>query len=322
MKKWKQFEHLVELIYKELQPDSKVKIDDKIRGFESGIDRQIDVSIKTRFAGSNILVIVQAKDYNAKADINVVGTFASVIKDVRASKGVLICNKGFTSGAKKLAKNLLIDIFSAHDINESNWGIDYKMPVLVRQIKLNIDFDALIHTETESQKMDWDLIESNPWKQIYSKDKTTELKSPMHHFRNLWNNKQIDIVPGGNRLEFVLDDNDLLYLKNGTQWLRVKHYDILFDVTELFWAKKLEATEFRALKNHITDELTISKVKVSDEKINPSKEDGWIEVEDVKNIPVLGEFWLIWNCTEIIGENEKFRVDIIPTKMKKADNKL
>ena len=143
MKKWKQFEHLVELIYKELQPESEVKINDQILGINSGIERQIDISIRTKFAGSNILVIVQAKDYKAKADINVVGAFASVIKDVRASKGVLICNKGFTSGAKKLARNLLIDIFSAHDISEPNWSIDYKMPILVRQIKLKIDFEQI-----------------------------------------------------------------------------------------------------------------------------------------------------------------------------------
>lgn len=318
MKKWKQFEKLVHLIYEELQPESKVTIDDKIKGYESGIERQIDVSIKTKFAGSDILVIVQAKDYKSKADINVVGAFAQVIKDVRASKGVLICNKGFTSGAIKLAQNLFIDIFTAHDINEPNWSIDYKMPVLVRRLKLKIDFYALIHPEHKEQKVDWNSIEKNPWKQIFSKDKTKELESPLHHFRTLWNEKQINIVPGGNRLEFVLDDSDLLYLKNGNQWLRVKHYDILFEVIESYWAKKLEATEFRALKNYITDEITISKVKVSDKQINPTLENEWIEVEDIKNMPVLGEFWLIWNCTEIVGENEEYLADVIPTKIEKS----
>ncbi|OQX52969.1 MAG: hypothetical protein B5M48_04335 [Candidatus Omnitrophica bacterium 4484_213] len=43
-------------------------------------------------------MIVQARNYKNPADIDDVGELATVIKDARASKGVLICNAGFTRG--------------------------------------------------------------------------------------------------------------------------------------------------------------------------------------------------------------------------------
>jgi hypothetical protein len=99
MGEWLEYEELAARIYADLEPQARVKHNDMIKGQESGIERQIDVSIRDTIAGHEILVIVQARKRSRPADVNVVGEFASVIRDVRASKGVLICNAGFTSAA-------------------------------------------------------------------------------------------------------------------------------------------------------------------------------------------------------------------------------
>ena len=109
MDKWAEYEKVVERIYLELQPKAKITRNDKIRG------RQIDVSIRTNVASHDILVIVQAKDYSKPAGIKDVDQFESVIKEVRAQKGILICNAGFTKPAKKKARNICIDLCSIHD---------------------------------------------------------------------------------------------------------------------------------------------------------------------------------------------------------------
>lgn len=127
---WKKFEELATQIYRELSPGAKVVHDDKIQGVESGVSRQIDVSIRFTVAGHQILTIVQARDHDRPADINVVGEFASVIKDVRANKGILICKSGFTEGAIKLARNLGIDICNIHDAESKNWALEIELPVL------------------------------------------------------------------------------------------------------------------------------------------------------------------------------------------------
>jgi hypothetical protein len=45
------------------------------------------------------LIIVQVKDLARPADVNVVGEIQSVIRDVRAAKGVLIFSGDFTQPA-------------------------------------------------------------------------------------------------------------------------------------------------------------------------------------------------------------------------------
>src|SRR4051812_963460 len=103
-KKWREYEKMITRIYQELEPLAVVTHNDKIIGKDSKIERQIDVSIRTKVAGHEILIIVQAKDYKSPPDVNVVGELATVIKDVGASKGILISNAGFTEGAINLAK--------------------------------------------------------------------------------------------------------------------------------------------------------------------------------------------------------------------------
>jgi len=100
MAKWREFENLVARIYQELLPESEVNLDDKILGHDSKTIRQIDVSIRHRLAGHKLLIIVQAKDYKKPADLPDVGEFATVIRDVRASKGIMVCNAGFTESRR------------------------------------------------------------------------------------------------------------------------------------------------------------------------------------------------------------------------------
>jgi hypothetical protein len=44
--KWKEFEKLVEKVYKKLSPEAKIEHDVKIRGIETGKNRQIDICIR------------------------------------------------------------------------------------------------------------------------------------------------------------------------------------------------------------------------------------------------------------------------------------
>ncbi len=314
MKKWKNFELLVEKIYKELEPNAVVTQDDKIEGYESKIKRQIDVSIRDKIAGVNILIIVQAKDYKDKVDVNEVGNFATVIKDVKASKGVMICNMGFTKGAQGMAESYGIDLFSAHDVNLPRWKIDYNMPVLVRQIKLKIEFKFKGKVETDEEREAISKLNSNPWEQVFSKDRVNELESPLTVFAREWNSKKIEIRPGKNVINFVLDENDLLFVKCDNKWIRVLFYDIFFDVEESYWIKKLKPIEFRTLKNLTDEELIISHVEVDENELRPSEEDGWIIVKDFKNIPIADKHFIFYMNTEIISEGEEWRGELVYMK--------
>lgn len=62
------------------------------------------------------------------------------MSDISAHRGVIICNKGFTDGAKKLAPRKGIDLCRIHDAETENWNLELKLPVIVEEICPNIDF--------------------------------------------------------------------------------------------------------------------------------------------------------------------------------------
>ncbi|MFT3705767.1 MAG: restriction endonuclease [Agriterribacter sp.] len=134
MNGWKHYEYVVGKIYGELAPYADVRVNDKILGRDSGIERQIDVSVRSKIANHELLMIIQVKDYKRPADVNIVGEFNSVIKDVGAQKGIICCKAGFTKAAISQAKNLNIDLLSVHDTVSDDIVMNYKFPTLKESV--------------------------------------------------------------------------------------------------------------------------------------------------------------------------------------------
>ncbi len=106
---WKSFEEFVARIYKEIDPNAEVSHNQEVEG------RQIDVTIRKKVVGIDLLFIIQAKWYKRPVEVTHVDAFESVIKEVGASKGILVCNKGFTKGAKEKAAKAKIELCSVYD---------------------------------------------------------------------------------------------------------------------------------------------------------------------------------------------------------------
>ena len=139
MKPGKEYELLIEKMYRDLEPNAIVKHDDQIYDDRAKITRQIDVSIRYQFAGLEHLIIVQAKDYKHSASIKVVDEFRTVIADVNANKGILICSKGFTKSAITKAKSYGIECLTVHSALKKHWETLLKIPV--RQVIHDFDFE-------------------------------------------------------------------------------------------------------------------------------------------------------------------------------------
>ena len=116
--RWREFEELARQILAELQPLVEVKRNDFIYGHLSGAKRQIDVSIRWLSGDDSYLTIVQAKDHNRAASIKIVDEFLSVIKDVRAIGGILICRSGFTRKAYNYARKCGVGLLNLHVMTE------------------------------------------------------------------------------------------------------------------------------------------------------------------------------------------------------------
>lgn len=149
--RWKRFEKLGARMIATLSPGAQVVYNDSIRGRLSETDRQIDVSIRSHNGGSEHLAIVQCRDYKGPLDVNAVGEFDSVIRDVGASRGIMISVHGWTQSARTYARALGIDLLRLVDAENKVWAEYFgdtpvtfkqvvKAPTLVSHRSLEISF--------------------------------------------------------------------------------------------------------------------------------------------------------------------------------------
>ena len=127
--KWEKYEELVASIQKTLTPKAIVTRSDTITG-KSGVIRKIDVSIRYNLGQFKLLFVIDCKDWSKPVDIGEVGTFADLLEDVSANKGAIVCNAGFTEGAKKRATEKGIDLLMAVDAESMEWPVYISMPTL------------------------------------------------------------------------------------------------------------------------------------------------------------------------------------------------
>lgn len=241
---WKSYEELIYKIYKELEPIADIRLDDAIPGVESNTNRQIDISIRTQIATHQILMIVQAKHYKKRADVNIVGEFASVIRDVQASKGILICNAGFTRKAKEYAARLKIDLLSAHDASNKNWQTEIQIPVIKKSLRVDLKIQ---HSYAVRAEMSIDHIEL-PFPE-----------DAVNIFMNKWYNDELSKESGTHFLNMERDaiqfSEDLLPLKNRIEYTVHARHHFKFFVPN----------DYRGLKDYLTEKFSPTFMSFSEQ---------------------------------------------------------
>lgn len=285
MVKWPEYEKLVEQIYLELKQGVQVTRNDKIMGVDSQRIRQIDVSIHAKIASHDVLIIVQAKDYSRPADINVVGTFASVVKDVRAQKGVLVCNAGFTKTAKVYARNIGgIDLCSIHDAQSRNWSLDIRLPLL--WIDLLPQTQVLLECYLEAG----DSIPTDVRQWILSADDEKTRLLPLETFERKWNARELDRTCGKTHV-LIPEQRNMKVLVGKGVWRPVDSLVIQYTVGRRAWLGYIAPSECRGILDHIKDEFTPTYFKISD--IPMVRDESWQPIEDPEKVAVTTKGMLI-----------------------------
>ncbi len=278
MVKWKEYEELATKIYSELQPNASVIHDDKIFGKDSGTKRQIDTSIRAKVAGHDLLIIVQARSPNQKADINDVGEFATVVKDVRASKGVLISNAGFTKGAIGLAQNLGIDLCSIHDAQSRNWALDIKLPLLWVELlpSVHIKLQVFLHKG--------DTISLDPQNMVLSTDKGKTRLLPLNTFIQMWNEGKLDTRLNLTHTVSSEQKGIELLTKKGI-WRPIDSLNLLYKVKRKgAWLGYFSPSDCRGILDRLKNKFAISYFNIGD--IPMERDSSWIPVDDPEKVAV------------------------------------
>ena len=255
---WQEYEALIFKIYQELEPHAEVRHNDFIYGHDSKSERQIDISIRQNIAGHKILMIIQAKNIKRSADINVIGEFASVIKDVKAAKGVLICNKGFTKKAKEYAKDLGVDVCSVYDASSKNWTTELNFPVIKKSI--------IVIARVKHQSV---ILEDRTIDGIRLEHPTKALET----FVAAWQAGTIPKEEGSHTFEL-----DRSIIKLPVKSMPMTSY-IKYDVSYKYHLKSFIPSDYRGIKDYISEKFKASFIEFN-EKI-PFLNDGtWQHVSN------------------------------------------
>jgi restriction endonuclease len=276
---WAEFEKLAYEIQRDLAGSAQVRLRDTIQGLDSGIPRQIDIAIRQQVGPHAVLIIVDCKDHRAPLDVNVVGEFATVVRDVRANKGALIASRGFTEAAVTLARTLGIDTFNLVDTGHARWRAYVSFPALLRRLYITsatFQFIGVAPGDTVFPAGDPTLWE------IYTEDQTG-LVLVRDILARKWNAHQLPEVVG--RHGVLLADNARLGKADGENRVRVLAE---IDIAEAYYFGPW-SIQTRGLQNVQTGGLVTSEIRtdaLSPYEIEQGRAEGWRQIDNPTTLAV------------------------------------
>lgn len=107
---WKEYEIYITRHFQKLFPETSIQQNVRREGLMSKTDRQIDILIEGKVAGINLSIIVDCKYFNRRGHVKDVESFLSFLRDLKASKGIIITNNGYSQAAYNRATNDSQDI--------------------------------------------------------------------------------------------------------------------------------------------------------------------------------------------------------------------
>jgi len=280
MKAGAEYEQFIFEKFKAFYVDMVVKVNDKIIGKQSGIKREIDVSVSGEYQGVPLLYLVQCKDHAKPADVKILGEFSSVIKDVGASKGFLICSSGFAKTIHQYARALGIELLTVEDINSQKWSVDIEIPFLYEKHIIDVAHMAgsILPNEELVTKNKSDIkVTIKDFKYVSFDNGATVLK--LSNYINMrFPDVKSDIFEGK---PLVLNDPNLkIYFSK--VWTQAD-FEINFNIKKTYFLKYLKPDEFTQIVNHVNRESLPLKFTFNEAVIGLNDE--YVEV-DAKDIPV------------------------------------
>lgn len=279
--RWQEFEVLAETILAELQPHADVRRDDFIYGHLTETRRQIDVSIRWSDGANSYLTIVQAKDRGRRADIKVVDEFLSVIKDVKATGGILICRSGFTQSAHTYARNAGVSLLNLHDAKSTNWSLQLTVPILWIELtpKLAIRYRASFEAGDIFPTED-------PLGPPMTTDGVTRM-NPMSTFQKYWNGPDAKRDVGvAHTLAPDRPVHACVRTAVGTKCLRpVDDYAMVYTVERQSWLGRFQPADCRGLIDYLDEQaFTASYLPLSE--IPVQRDEHWEKIDNPGQVVV------------------------------------
>lgn len=107
---WRDYEIYITRHFQRLFPGASIRHDVRRLGMLSKVERQIDILIEGNVAGFDLTIVIDCKYFGKNVDVKDVDEFLGYLHDLRASKGILITNNGYSPAAHNRAMNDTRDV--------------------------------------------------------------------------------------------------------------------------------------------------------------------------------------------------------------------
>ena len=292
--KGSEYEHFVFEKFKRLFADCAVKKNDHITGHSSGLNREIDVSIRTIASDVDILYIAQCKDWKTPVDIKVLGEFSSVIQDVKAAKGYLLCTSGFAKSNHQYALTLGIELLTIEDVKSEKWHTTVQIPFLYIQNKNNYSVDLSFTTKALIEKnRDRELvIEFTTGTLLTENNGATTMRYQDYLTTRL---KEIAPIPIGVEKDICQPNLQFQILDIWVPCTKFSY--ITVSVAKKYYLKYLTPDEYSHIKDHVRDTTLILHLELRN--IGIVLDTTFIELPDDKPPVFLGLYLEVEESTQI-----------------------
>jgi hypothetical protein len=288
MRRWQKFERLTEKIMQDLAPHAQIKWDDHILGEDSEILRQIDVSVRWKDGDDEHLLIIDAKDWSKPADVGDIEKFAGMVKDVRAGRGILVCNAGFSRAAHTYAANLGVGLCNLHDAESRGWARDLTIPIVW------IELTPQVRVSTETWLNVGDQVQSDerfPFVLSLGDSSADEVSFPyakldvIGTFARVWNAGEIPRTVG-ERHE-ICEERSLRALVRdvaGTmRWRPLRRFSIYYTVVQASWLGQFCPSQCRGLIDYLDSKAFVASY-LPIEELPVRRDESWDAIGDPNKV--------------------------------------
>lgn len=275
---WRTLEELVLKIQMGLAPAATVEHDKKIIGRITGVERQIDVWVTQNIGQYSMSIAIDCKATKRPADTKCVEEFHGLVKDVGASKGVLVCPAGFTATAKKTAKHYMIELYRPLDTGDHQWKVRANLPALCDFRGASISFG--IRT---SAPMPFTIREHVAYMKVFDKTNSA-LGTPLEVATKRWNSGGYPTAPGGHDDLDIFGDTET-YVDNGHGDMAPVRLYVCLDVKQQLYFGNLPIDQISGFLDEHTGGVVTNSFAVG--LLTPETvESTWKKTADVESLPV------------------------------------
>jgi hypothetical protein len=228
---WKAYQRVVAEVVGILNPQASVKEGQWIEGPDGR--RDLDVEIRGRLEGREILVILECKDWRSPVGIAAVDALDSKRRDVRATFAAICSNSGFTKHALRKALRNGIGMLSA--VQQGNSAIRSEMYLERYRCEIRLQEQRIIlHTCDGAQGAIVDDIFS-----------VCCLGSPFFNWLDRWICKAVQEHTSARRIRWKIMFKEPIDFESGPTHFRARGLTIIVTL-ESSWFRKLVKIEAAA----------------------------------------------------------------------------